>query len=306
MSAQQQPQPLDDRHRVARGNRTQVDALRFWLASGLHKFAVDPRRRLGAHARARQLLSEDHPPAPASSGGWRSLASTLDRHTVLGGMTELRPDERRVILLAYMEGRTNGEIAAELSVSVGTVRRRLQVALERLDAYLGRTGTWLFLILLLGAGYVVGAAMRLGRSVTAIGTVDWTYKLASTAAVSVTAAAIGVAAVSPDSTIHRHGLAPATVRAPAASPDVAAVLASKPRSQLARPSTQTITVMADQSHGLGSSVEQDSEQATGDRHANHGCGHKPTDTPPKGSDGSSEGHQDGGPGSHPPPGGCNN
>src|ERR1700674_2119922 len=168
MSAQQQQQS-DHPQRGERDDHIQVDGLRLWLVSGLHKFAVDPRRRLGGHGRARQVLSKDQGPPPEPSGALQSLASTLDRHTVLGGMTELSPEERRVIMLAYIEGRTNREIAAVLGVSIGTVKRRLQIALDQLDTYFSRTGTWLFLVLLLGAGYAAGAANRLGRSVTAIG-----------------------------------------------------------------------------------------------------------------------------------------
>ena len=139
----------DNPQRGTTDPHAQMDALRLWLAGGIHKFAVDPRRRLGSHGRARQVLTEDRQPVPASSGSWASLASTLDRHTVLGGMTELSPEERRVITLAYIEGLTNGEIATAQGVSVSTVRRLLERALKQLDAYLTRTGSWLSAILTL-------------------------------------------------------------------------------------------------------------------------------------------------------------
>src|SRR5450759_5505455 len=94
-------------------------------------------------------------------------------------MTELSGDERRVITLAYLEGRTNREIAAILGVSVSTVRRRLWVALERLDAYISRTRTWLSAIVLLGSGYLISRAHKLEQAASA----DWTQKVASTLAV---------------------------------------------------------------------------------------------------------------------------
>src|SRR4029077_14045733 len=93
-----------------------------WLSTGMHTFAIDPRRRRGHHGRARKLLADDRSTGSSTSGTWQALGSALDRHTVRSGMTELSPDERKVITLAYLEGRTNREIAAILGVSVSTVR----------------------------------------------------------------------------------------------------------------------------------------------------------------------------------------
>jgi len=153
-----------------------MDAVRSWLANGNHIFGVDPRRRHGHHGHARQLLAEDLRADKATSGEWQALASALDRHTVRGGMAELSAEERQVITLAYLEGRTNREIAAMLGVSVSTVRRRLWVALKRLEAYIGRTRSWVSAVLVLGAGYVVERTSKLAHSLDA----DWTHKVAST------------------------------------------------------------------------------------------------------------------------------
>jgi hypothetical protein len=181
-----------------------MDAIRSWLATGMHTFAIDPRRRRGHHGRARQLLADDRRAGSPLSGTWQSLASALDRHTVRSGMSELTPDERKVITLAYLEGRTNREIAAILGVSVSTVRRRLWAALKRLDAYISRTGTWLSALLVFSAAWVLSRFTRLA------GSGDWTQRLVSTVAVTATVAAVGLAAVSPDS-VHPG-------RAPAATP----------------------------------------------------------------------------------------
>src|SRR5258706_15398358 len=83
-----------------------------------------------------------------------------------------------------------------LGVSVSTVRRRMWVALERLDAYVSRTRTWLSAIILLGVGQVIVRAHRLDR----LAHTDWTQKGASTLALGAGAgAAVGLAAVTPDS-----------------------------------------------------------------------------------------------------------
>jgi predicted DNA-binding protein (UPF0251 family) len=219
-------------------------------------------------------------------------------------MTELSPEERRVVMLAYLEGRTNSEIAAALDVSVGTVRRRLRAALKQIDTYLTRTGTWVFAILVLGAGYVVGAAARLGRSANAIGSADWAYKLVSATAVSaVTAAAIGVAAVSPDSTSPRNPSTPATAQVIASPPSASAPVSPGQRSE-SDPQTGTIVVMSDRSHGLGPSVNAILHRATKVLHANHGCGSKSINAPPRVPVRSHRSHPKGPAVSHPTAGGC--
>src|SRR5260370_15934754 len=114
--------------------------MRSWLARGVQ--LVDRRRRSGSHGRAREMLVAEQPATQNGSERWQALAAALHRHTVRGGLSELGPDQRRVITLAYLEGRTNREIAAMLGVSVTTVRRRLWIALGLLEAYLGPTGGW--------------------------------------------------------------------------------------------------------------------------------------------------------------------
>src|SRR6266699_772565 len=131
-----------------------LDAMRSWLVSGVH--FVDPRRRFGSHGRARELLvAADRPVSQNASERWQGLAAALHRHTVRSGLSELRPDERHVITLAYLEGRTNREIATLLGGSVTTVQRRLLYALGRLEAYIGRTGVWLSALLLVAAAYAI-------------------------------------------------------------------------------------------------------------------------------------------------------
>ena len=211
MSAFQRQEQPELQHE-APASQARMDAVRSWLATGMHTFAIDPRRRRGNHRRARQLLADDRGSGSPTSGSWQSLASALDRHTVRGGMSELSSDERKVITLAYLEGRTNREIAAILGVSVSTVRRRLWVALKRLDLYISRTGTWMSAILVASAAYVLGRLTRV------TGTGDWTQKLVSTVAVTATVAAVSLAAVSPDSVHPGKAPAGAPVQTTAAGP----------------------------------------------------------------------------------------
>jgi hypothetical protein len=196
-----------------------MDAIRSWLSTGMHTFAIDPRRRRGKHGRARRLLADDSRSATPPSGDWKSLASALDRHTVRSGMSELSPAERHVITLAYLEGRSNREIAAILGVSVSTVRRRLWGALERLDAYMRRTGTWLSALLVLVSAYAFDRALRLTRQANVLGSSDWAHRMVATVAVAATVTAVSLAAVSPDSITPGKSPASTPPEATAAAPN---------------------------------------------------------------------------------------
>jgi hypothetical protein len=148
-----------------------------------------------------------------AAGGWRELASALQRHTIHNALTHLSAAERQVVNLAYLEGRTNRQIAAMLGVSVSTVRRRLWFALEHLDEYVRRTGTWVSSILLLGLVYLIDRWARLGRLVDAAASADWQHKLVATVAVgAVAAAGVGLVAAKLPSSLSRHSAPPATAR----------------------------------------------------------------------------------------------
>jgi hypothetical protein len=188
------------------------DAMRSWLARGIHTFGVDPRR-LGGRGHARRVLGEDRRSAVPTAGAWLELASALQRHTLHNALTRLSAAERHVVTLAYLEGRTNGQIAAALGVSVSTVRRRLWLALEHLDEYVRRTGTWVSSILLLGLVYVIDRSTRLGRFANPAGATDWTHRLVATVAVgAVTAAGISLLATNLHASNTNHASPPATAR----------------------------------------------------------------------------------------------
>lgn len=277
-----------------------LDAVRSWLANGRHIFGIDPRRRRGHHRHARQLLADELRAGQAPAGEWQALASALDRHTIRGGMAELSAEERRVITLAYLEGRTNREIAAMLGVSVSTVRRRLWAALKRLDAYVSHTRTWLSAIILLGAAYLGTRAQRLERIVSA----DWTQRAAATlAAGAVVAVAVGLTGVMPDSAGATKWSRPAAAPLIAAAPGPGLPV---PGSRLAnldslRPSSLR-TAGADLTVEFAppAPVAQLPPPTTA-HHANHGCSGNPTSAAPP-VPVRSHGH--GSPVTHPSKGGC--
>ncbi len=270
-----------------------IDAMRSWLVNGVH--LVDRRRRFGSHGRARELLVLDRPGTQNASERWQALAAALHRHTVRGGLSELGPDERRVITLAYLEGRTNREIAAMLGVSVATVRRRLWIALGLLEAYIGRTGVWLSALILVAATSALRPATRVGQWVnTAAGSSDRAQRLATTlTAGAMSAAVLGVVALTSDSTVPSKS--PPAVRAPsiaqtnAAAPNVASV-----GSHVPPPSSVQPNIVVEDTTASDTNPRSES-------HHNNGCDGNPTSAPPAVPVGS---HSTGAPVTHPDAGGC--
>ncbi|OLE81610.1 MAG: hypothetical protein AUG06_00810 [Actinobacteria bacterium 13_1_20CM_2_65_11] len=279
------------------------DAMRSWLVSGIHLFVVDPRRRFGVHGRAKELLVVDRPAKPGVSERWQTLGAALHRHTVQDGMSQLSPEERRVLTLAYLEGRTNHEIAAMLGVSVSTVRRRLWVALQRLDEYVNRTGAWLSAFALVVGAYVVSHADRLGRWVaTAVGSAEKAQRMAATlAAGAATVAVVGVVSFTSDSAMQRKLPPAATARLiPHTRLDAPPSAPSGPQT-VGRSGTQPGGVVAP--GDLESNDGSTGTSSTGGHH-NNGCDGNPTSAPPPVPVGSKTSHPTGAPVTHPTAGGC--
>ncbi len=59
-------------------------------------------------------------------------ADTVDQARVRRALAELGPEQRRVLELAYFEGLSCSEIAARITVPIGTVKSRIAAGLERL------------------------------------------------------------------------------------------------------------------------------------------------------------------------------
>jgi RNA polymerase sigma factor (sigma-70 family) len=292
------------------GNPARKEAVRSWLVSGIHKFEVDPRRRRGENARAKELLLVDSRER-RDTDHWHKLAAAIHRHTLQGGLGQLSPDERRLVTLAYLDGLTNKEIAKALGVSVSTIHRRLAAALETLESYISRSGAWLSAVVLALAGGASLRASRLGRSsVDFASKADWPQKVAATLAAGVFATAVlGVVSVTPDS---------ATPRSPAGSakhlvlPTIESVqpLVSSPTAPQTvalaqdRPAIAAFHVAKPDSHGVASSPVTTVAPHPVAAHKHEGCDGNPTSAPPRVPVASKEGHPTGSPVTHPTEGGC--
>lgn len=280
-----------------------LDAMRSWLVNGVH--LVDRRRRFGSHGRARELLVVNRPEGQNGSERWQALAAALHRHTVRGGLSELSPDERHVITLAYLEGRTNREIAALLGVSITTVRRRLWIALGRLEAYIGRSGVWLSALILVAAAYALRPATRVVSWVTtAAGSTDRAQRLVTTVtAGAMSAAILGVVAFTSDSAM--PGKAAPRAAAPLVThASVAALPVTAIGSRISPPPSARRTIVVDRTNVKGKGQDPVDTSPTRDGDKNNGCDGNPTSAPPSVPVGPRAGHPTGAPVTHPDAGGC--
>jgi len=260
---------------------------------GRRRFAIDPRRRLGGHGRARRFLVSDTTPVDAALGVWRGLVSALQRHAVENALGEIKPEDRQLLTLAYLQGLTNSEIAAMLGVSVRTVRRRLSVALAHLEEQARRSGAWI-------SSIATAAVLRFADQASALGRLagGWREGWPGVVAVgAIAAVGIGLVGAAHDSaTVDRVRL-PATAQV--AGLPQAAEHFSIPRlkSLLAAPATTGVAV--------ATSAERVHDEASAPKTATRkGCGGNPTSAPPAVPVGPRAGHPSGPPVTHPSAGGC--
>lgn len=289
------PRELDEQAAGNGNGHSGLDSMRSWLASGVQ--LVDRRRRFGGHGNTRKLLVVDPHARPAKSEHWQSTTAALQRHTISGAMSELEPEHRRVIQLAYLEGQSNRQIAAVMGVSVTTVKRRLLKALEKLEIYISAAGAWLAAIMVAFGAFL---ATRVAR---VVGPEDTQRVASAAAAVTLAAAAVGVVTFMPDSAAPRH--APGSGKTPAAvsqTAPAADVLSGGPAAATTedQPSTSD-------GHTKGSNQNDPTAQAGGGSSASpgsNGCHGNPTGAPAPVPVGPRTGHHLGPPVNPPGKGGC--
>ena len=278
----------------------------FGPTNGEHKVAADSRRRLGGHSLIRRLLVGATGSAPRTSGRWQALASALNRHTIEGGLSKLSPDDRRLITLAYKQGRTNREIAMMLGISISTVARRLSAALERLDRYVHRAGAWISTIVLLGVAYTYGRSSTAVRAGRAVGSGSWQGSGTwATAIGAVATVAIVLIAASPDSRlIAPSSPAPAHLGTATFLPGLLPPVSDVSSIGLKAPAPPSGRPEATGGAGQQAGDQSDGEQQGSGTQGSHGCHGNPTSAPPPVPVGSPTGHPTGAPVTHPTAGGC--
>ncbi len=237
----------------------ETGALRSWVVGGTRRTAIDPRRRSGANAKARRLLTSDEARQAGVHGGWLGLVAALQRHTVRDAMAEMPKEDRNILTLAYLHGHTNDQIAQALNVSVRTVSRRLTNALGKLEEQVTSLGVWM-----LSAVLVVLASLRSLREHQAMTTI--------TAVSAATVVAIAVVASNPAPAPAKSALVPSTGHS------IGAGLPADSQSALTQSASVTsVERTAAAALNTTKPAHDPSKQTVA---ATNGCGGNPTDAPP--------------------------
>ena len=106
-----------------------------WLATLARSRAIDRLRAVDSRERAAQRSAEDGRPPAAESQSWaEEEAIRAERaEAVRAALAELPEEQRQVLLLAYLEGMSQSEIAAAKNQPLGTVKTRTRTGLKRLS-----------------------------------------------------------------------------------------------------------------------------------------------------------------------------
>lgn len=114
-----------------------------WLLQVTRNRAIDRLRARKRRSRLRERLAASldqviRPVEPdeAAHPGWHIHAS------VHQALAELPEEQREAVHLAYFEGQTHSEIAAQLDLPLGTVKTRLRLGIGRLRTALASLKDW--------------------------------------------------------------------------------------------------------------------------------------------------------------------
>ena len=108
-----------------------INSWRSWLTTGARRAPIDNRRARGADAHLKKVLMGE-------PSGAVDFSSAMARQAIDEAMNELPTQHKQVVKLAYFGGLTNRQIAQQLGLSVGGVRRRLRESLAIVSGYVER------------------------------------------------------------------------------------------------------------------------------------------------------------------------
>jgi RNA polymerase sigma-70 factor (ECF subfamily) len=127
-----------DRVDLARGT------LKSYLAVIAHRRAVDAVRRSERHTRTQERMRSQRETAASASDAQvvAESARSWQRDRLAALVDDLPREQGDALRLAYFEGRTYREVAAQLGIPEGTAKSRLRLALSRLREQLDHDDRW--------------------------------------------------------------------------------------------------------------------------------------------------------------------
>ena len=120
----------------------QLGTARSWLFSIMHHRTIDYLRRVRRRSVFKQTRWEevDLDESMAVPDVWDETWRSVQSEQVRTALTQLSPEQQRVIELAYFQGWTHTEIAERLQLPLGTVKARIRLGLIHLKRILEGIG----------------------------------------------------------------------------------------------------------------------------------------------------------------------
>ncbi len=112
-------------------------SVRGWLLAIVRHRAIDAIRRQRFGVALGDESDDALPAALTIPDIWPEVAGRLDAEQVRRALTSLPPAQREVIELAYFDGLTQREIAAQTNAPLGTVKSRMRLGLVAMRQQLG-------------------------------------------------------------------------------------------------------------------------------------------------------------------------
>jgi RNA polymerase sigma-70 factor (ECF subfamily) len=116
-----------------------------WLTSVTRNRAVDEVRSRGRRFRHETASPEEQErelPGPETDDPALTAELSDQRRLILTAMSQLPPEQRQTIELAYFGGLTQQEIAERLGQPLGTVKTRIRLGMQKLRAALTPELRW--------------------------------------------------------------------------------------------------------------------------------------------------------------------
>lgn len=106
-----------------------------WLVTLTRSRAIDRIRQLGARQRLATGAAQEQ--SEAVSDALSDTIKVAQGETVRRALAELPEEQKQTLVLAYFEGLTQSEIAAQLNIPLGTIKTRMRSGMIKLRGLLG-------------------------------------------------------------------------------------------------------------------------------------------------------------------------